>query len=379
MNRSGKIKILYVLPQLIVGGAEIQVLETIRYLDKSVYDVYVCSLNAGKMTLKDRFTEAGATVIGIHKRSKYDLAVVWRLYRFLRRNRIAIVHTYLNNVWGRLAGILSRTPLILASERSVDSWWKSRFHLFVDSVLERFTDRILVNSNAVRDYYAAHLRYAAPDKIKVIYNGIDVDRFEGGPAPSEAKQRINVDPRDRTVAIFASLKEVKDHRTFLKAAKLVSEATDGVRFLLVGDGPLRQPLEAYADQLGIGGDVSFLGLRDDIPALLAATDLAVLSSVQEGFSNAIIEAMAAGRPVVATNVGGNAEAIVHGATGYIVPPGDERAMAEAMLRILDDDRLMAEFGTKGRQRTVERFRREDRFREIDELYVQALRSKKIIG
>ncbi|WP_256758990.1 glycosyltransferase [Cohnella sp. WQ 127256] len=372
MNHFDKIKILYVLPQLIIGGAEKQVLETIMYLDRNIYEVYVCSLSRDKMSLKEQFISAGARVIDIHKRSKYDLAIVWRLSRFLRQHRIAIVHSYLNNVWARIAGILARTPVIIAAERSVDSWWKSSFHLFVDSVLERFTDHILVNSEAVRNYYAKHLRFANNGKIKVIYNGIDVNRYANGIPPEAMKQQLGIDGNQITVGIVASLKEVKDHWTFFRAARLILDQVSNVTFVIIGDGELRERLQEFTKQLDIQDQVRFLGLRNDIAELMAGIDISVLSSIQEGFSNSILEAMAASKPMVATDVGGNAEAVVDGETGYIVPSGREDLLADALLEFIRDERKRSEFGERGLKRVNEHFGREDRFLELHELYVQSL-------
>jgi len=212
---------------------------------------------------------------------------------------------------------------------------------------------IIANSRAVR---ADVLRqeHLPESKVIVIHNG--VGRGRTTPLRSgETRRSLSIADDAPLVAVLANLIHYKGHATFLAAWKRVLSGCPTAVALLVGDGVMRLEVEQLVHELELDESVRILGSRSDVAELLEAIDLLVHPSLQEGFSNAILEAMAAGKPVVATTVGGNPEAVVHGVTGLLVPPGDSEAMAVAISRLLKDVAARSEFGAAGQRRVLEHF------------------------
>jgi len=213
-----------------------------------------------------------------------------------------------------------------------------------------------VNSHAVgQDTLIRDL--GSPSKLRVIYNGIDPSPFEGAKVNRETvRKSLGVLTHERVVISIANLIPYKGISDLIEAAAAVTERMPAVKFLLVGeDRGIQKQLEAKAHRLGISQQVIFLGQRLDIPDLLAAGDLLVLSSHEEGFSNVILEAMASGLSVVATDVGGNREAVMDGITGWLVPPRDPVAMADRILDLLGDRARDGSLGRRGREWVKEAF------------------------
>ncbi|MCS6861161.1 MAG: glycosyltransferase, partial [Abditibacteriales bacterium] len=228
-----------------------------------------------------------------------------------------------------------------------------------------------------------------PERITVIYNGVDLDRFE-----TCARRRVGVGDHDASgegecrpslpessttasratfhVGCVGTLRPVKGHRYLIEAIAAVREKVPHVHLSLVGDGPARGELDDLRQRLGLNGCVSLLGMRDDVDALLKQFDVFVLPSLSEGISNALLEAMAAGLPVVATDVGGNPEVVQHGVTGLLVPPQDSRALAEALWQLLTDADGRCAMGRKGRERVETYFSLSAMAQRYGEIYEAAL-------
>jgi glycosyltransferase involved in cell wall biosynthesis len=194
------------------------------------------------------------------------------------------------------------------------------------------------------------------DRIEVIENGIDADRYQTPKDRSVLKTRLGLALNRRYVATIARFHPVKDHQTLLRAFARVAASVDDVDLLLVGDGPLREELQTLATSLGLDQRVRFLGVRHDVPDVLAAVDLFALSSVSEAASITVLEAMATGTPVVVTDVGGNPEMVRNGVDGLLTPRGDAPAFAEALLRLLADPDLAASMGAQGAERARTTYR-----------------------
>ena len=239
--------------------------------------------------------------------------------------------------------------------------------------LDRCTYRTTGNSQAVKDYLVK--KGLAPDKVHVIYNGVDPSRFEGEPVtPGVTRSEFGIPPHHSVVGLLARLEPQKDPRTFLRAAAILVKKLPTVSCLVIGGGSLQAELEREAQALGLGDRVTFTGPRRDVARLLAACDISVLSSVKEGMSNTIMESMAAGKPMVATRVGGNAELIAEGETGFLVPPRDPAALADAVQRILEDPALAKAMGHQARVRIAQRFSVEAMVKSTERLYGEALAS-----
>jgi len=300
-----------------------------------------------------------------------------KLLRVVLHLKPAVVHSYLplGTFVGSLAGRISRVPLVISAKRALGTH-QDRHALLrtLDLAANSLSHRVTVNSVAVRDDVISR-DHLDPLRVDLIYNGIDTRPFEAvSPMRERIRKEMGVRPSEVVVTVIANLIPYKGHFDFLKSASIVADELPTVWFWLVGeDRGILPDLEQMARRLGIAHRVKFMGRRYDVPELLAASDLSVLPSHEEGFSNVILEAMAAGRPVVATSVGGNPEAVLDGVTGWLVPPRSHEKLAVKMIDLLRDPEKAKRWGERGRERAKERFSMERMVEEHLRLYQQAVR------
>lgn len=302
-----------------------------------------------------------------------DLRAFLFLLRAFRRLRPSIVHTHMAKAGtlGRLAARLAGVPLIVHTYHGhvLEGYFRpgvARFYARVERALARRSHALVAVSPQTRDELLAR-GIGRAEQWRVIPLGLDLDPLLDGVLDGdEARRHLGIAPGRPAVGIVGRLVPIKDHRTFLEAARIVTKERD-VTFVVAGDGELRGELEQEASDLG--GAVRFLGWVDDLRRLYVALDLVVLTSRNEGTPVALIEAMAAGRPVVATNVGGVPECIPEGA-GEIVAPGDPEAVAVAVGRILDNPDRARAMGHIGRESVRERYRAQRLVRDVAALYRQ---------
>jgi glycosyltransferase involved in cell wall biosynthesis len=347
-------RVAYVIGELGKGGAEYQLYELLRGLDRRRFAPTVFAL-AGNGYWAGPIRELGIAVHEISGVRSADLSRLQRLRAGLRAARPHVLHTILwsGNSYGRLAAIGLGIPLVIAAERNLIA--RPPWQIRVERLLDRWTDGYLVNSRAIAD--ALVRRQGLPgSKMRVVHNGIDL---RGVPAfeldRQAARQALGFDPARRLVAQVGRLEDQKDYPTFLTAAQQVAAAAPDVDFVIAGTGRLQAELETLAGRLGLAGRVRFLGLRHDVPALLAGVDVLALSSRWEGLPNVVIEAMATGAVAVATDVGGCRELIAHGETGLVVPPGQPDAVARAVLDVLGQDDLARRMRQAARHRVEAEF------------------------
>ena len=357
---SGKIKVLYVIGQLGRGGAERQTAELVRRLPRDVFEPVVCCLH-GSDVLGDEMEDAGVRVIYLGKKEGVFSGSTMRLASIIKRERPAVLHSYLFSANWRclIAGRLARVPLIISSVRNVDIHVRSSKVVF-EWILAGLTDRVIANAEAVKKHVS--VRHLVPaEKIHVIYNGVGLERAEGRANDGDVTEAGGVPAaavapdRGGRVAMIASLTRKKDHGTFIEAARLIAREAPDARFRIVGDGPLHHELDALVTSMGLSDVVELTGARDDIGAILSEADVSVLTSLKEGCSNVVLESMAAARPVVVTDVGGNGELVEDGVTGYLVPAGDAAGIARRVLELLKDPDLRRRMGVEGRVRARARF------------------------
>lgn len=347
-------RVAYVIGELGKGGAEYQLYELLRGLDPRRFAPTVFVLAANGYWVAP-IRELGVDVHEIPGARSGDLSRLQRLRAGLRAARPHVLHTILwsGNSYGRLAAIGLGIPLVIAAERNLIA--RPPWQMRLERLLDRWTDCYLVNSSAIAD--ALVRRQGLPgSKMRVVHNGIDlrgVPAFD--PDRRVARQALGFDPARRLVAGVGRLEEQKDYPTFLAAAAQVAAAAPDVDFVVAGTGSLRAELEALADRLGLAGRLRFLGLRHDVPAVLAGVDVLALTSRWEGLPNVVIEAMATGAVAVATDVGGCRELIAHGESGLIVPPGQPDAVARAVLDVLVQGDLAARLRRAARHRVEAEF------------------------
>jgi glycosyltransferase involved in cell wall biosynthesis len=370
------------------GGSEGQALQLTKLLlDTGSYNVFLATLD-GTGILRPEFEKAGLSAIReFPLTSFYDLNFVSQLQkcvRFIRENRIELVHShgFYSNIFGMLSAFLARVPVRIASKRET-AGIRTTAQQRVERLAYKSADAIIANARAVRNQL---IDEGVPaEKIHIVYNGIDASRLPGRQNGSDdrslaeffSKFGLPYDEHVQVVSIVANFRlDVKDHPTFLRSARRVLEIKPNVRFLLAGEGPLLDDVKAYADSLGLHDSAFFLGQAESVAELLAVSDVCVLSSKSEGFSNSILEYMAAAKPVVVTDVGGAREMVVDGSSGYIVPVGDDEAMADRIISLLcQPDRANA-MGEAGRAVVEQRFSVTERLRKTTTLYEALLRKGK---
>ena len=290
----------------------------------------------------------------------------------LRQDRPAIVHAWLFTAtcYGRIAAWVAGAPRVICAMRNTLDDMRPRQRM-VNRWFAARSSAVTVNAEAIRRQM---IREAGlpPAKVRTIYNGFDLAGVPAVHANGAGPREWDATPQTKLVAMVARLSPQKDHQTLLQAMVRVVRDVPDLRLLLLGDGPLREPLQRRVEALGLAAHVRFLGERTDVWHVMPQADLVVLSTHYEGCSNAIMEAMAAGRPVVATDVGGNRELIEEGVTGLLVPPADADALAAAMARLLRDPAALQAMGAQGRRRIAERFSMERTVEETDALYRELL-------
>ena len=357
------VRVLLAINTLARGGAERQLVELATGLDRERFSVSVLCVVAGG-PLADELRSAGIPIAIFNSRKPLDLL---RLIAYVRRQAPDIVHSFLfgSNIVATLAATLARTPVVITSRRSLGFFKDGRPHYdLLQRIANRFTDAVIANSEAVRED-TLRREHLGGDKMRVIYNGVALDV----PQADRGKKRaalLGDDDRGPLVLVVANLIPYKGLNYFVDAWRDVLRTLPEARAMIVGEGPARAELEKRAADLG--ASVRFIGSRDDVPELLQAADLVVQASLYEGFPNAVLEAMAAGRPVVATAVGGTVEAVEPERTGILVPPRDSAALAAAIARMLTQPDLSAACGLAGRKRVEGEFSVARMVRRYEDLY-----------
>ncbi|HEY7412125.1 MAG TPA: glycosyltransferase [Vicinamibacteria bacterium] len=364
----GRVTVLYVIWSLQAGGAERVVADLARGLDRARFRALVCCLDF-KGRLAEGLEADGIPVFALDKRGRGDARVLFRLVRLMRREGVQVVHTHLwtASFWGRLAAAVAGVPVVVVTEHNLDVW-RGPLRTLADRLLARGTDAFVFVSRPVEAFYRARLgRHGA--RGVVVHNGVDLAPFARPPGAAEARARLGLPPAARVAGVVGRLEERKGHRFFLEAMARVVAADADAMGLVVGEGSQAEALRAQHGALALGDRVRLLGYRPDLAETLAAVDVFVLPSLMEGHPLAILEAMAAGKAVVATAVGGNGEAVEDGVTGVLVPPADAGALADAVGALLRDPARAARLGQEGRRRVEARFSLSAAVRANEELYL----------
>jgi len=336
------------------------------------FQVHVASLSTGGV-LRSEIERLQIPVIDFPLTSFYDSNMVQQTRRFvsyLKQHQISIVHShdFYSNIFGMTGAALAGLRGRIASKRETTGT-RSLAQRTAERGAFKLAHAVVANAGAVKEHLVEH---GVPgEKIVIIYNGLELTRFHLNGDASQALQRLDLETiRGRPVITMVANFEyrVKDHPMLLRAAQRVKTEVPEAVFVIAGEGELRAETEQLAGELGLRESCLFTGRCASVPDLLAASDVCVLSSQAEGFSNSILEYMAAGRAVVATNVGGASEAIVEGETGYLVSAGDDRAMAERLISLLRDPEKRRAMGINGRRRVEQRFSTENRLKSTKELY-----------
>jgi sugar transferase (PEP-CTERM/EpsH1 system associated) len=367
--------VLLLITELNVGGAERIVEQLATRLSPDRYNVKVACLYDPEV-IGTEIRAAGISVINLDMRSKWDLRAPYRLFRLLRRENIQILHAHLfhANLLAATLGKLARIPIIITTRHSVEIGGPGREWL--NRLVKPLHDVAVMVSRQVHETERRRSG-VKPDKIAEIPGGVDVNIFTQIDCKSIKRLRHKWDLGTEVTIIgtVGRFVEPKGYSYLLEAMVELRKQNSNIRALLVGDGSLRLAMEEKAETLDLPDILVFTGIRRDVPMILALLDVFVLPSLWEGLPIALLEAMAAGLPVVATRVGGVPEVVVDGVTGFLVPPRDPQALADAILRLLRDPDLRRRMGEAGHARVAEHFSVEQMVGKTEALYEQLLAEK----
>jgi glycosyltransferase involved in cell wall biosynthesis len=340
---------MFMINDMTVGGAEMLLDQLIRRLDPARFAPELCCMN--------KLGELGENLRGVVPvfphllKHKYDVPVLSRLVRLLRKRQIDAVVTVGAGdrmFWGRLAAWRAGVPVVISALHSTG--WPDRIGR-LNRLLTPLTDAFIGVATAHGRYLVEVERFPA-DRVHVIPNGVDTERFQPRPRDVALLDQLGI-PRDSSiVGLVAVLRPEKNHELFLRAAAIVRQQVPSVRFVLVGNGPERESLDRLTAELGLTDIVHFLGARSDVPQLLPLFDVFTLTSKIEASPVSILEAQACGLPVVATRVGSIAESVIDNQTGYLASPGSIEEVAAAVIRLLRSPDLRQSLGSAARQFVV---------------------------
>jgi glycosyltransferase involved in cell wall biosynthesis len=362
------------------GGSERQALQLTRLLFESAkFNVRLACLSTDG-SLRESVSDLDLGEIPTFPlTSFYDQNAMQQVRRFVRwckAAKVDIVHThdFYTNIFGISSSAIARLPVRIASMRETKGM-RTRAQKSVQRMAFSLAHGIVVNSGAVRNILLEN--GISKDKIQVVYNGLNIDRVSTRNSRDESANSLKIPATFSRETLFVTIvanmrNDVKDYPMFLRAAQLVKKSIPTAAFLLAGEGELAGGLEQLARELDIMDRTIFLGRCDRLADLLNVSTVCVLSSKAEGFSNSIIEYMAAGKPVVATDVGGAREAITEGTTGYLVQSGDHETMAARIISLLEDLPRALNIGEAGREVVARRFSCETQLRETEALYDRLL-------
>jgi glycosyltransferase involved in cell wall biosynthesis len=374
-----KPNVLIMVDSFDMGGAESQTVLLARLLlEDGRYGVHLACLRREGALLPEVDRLGLGEVPEFRLTSFYDLNMLVQLRRFisfLRNRQIDVVHpqSFYTNVFAITGAALARVPARIAFRGETDGW-RSPAQNFVERCSYRIASAIHANSNAVSDYLVNH--GVSQKKIITVYNGLDMARVtpRADATRDEIISHFHLPKSEcRFVTIVANMRHpVKNHPMFLRAARRVFEAQPDAAFILAGEGELVGGLQGLAAELGIQNRTFFIGHCGTLAELLLISEVCVLTSKAEGFSNVILEYMAAGKPAVVTDVGGAREAVVHGKTGYLVPSGDDEQMAAHIIHLLRNPETARLMGARGRERVAEKFSDRAQLRNTTAMYEMLL-------
>jgi glycosyltransferase involved in cell wall biosynthesis len=337
----------------VYGGAERHVLDLATHLGKDKYNLFVSSLIPGGNVLKEIAANGAQVELFPVKRiySIFGILKGFEFMRFLRKNKIDILMTihFGSDVWGTIFGRLAGVPVIISNRRDIGFWKKMR-HIWAYRFINRWVDRIIVNCSASKNKVIED-ENVIPGKIKVIHGAVDVRKFKPSRRKRDIRKDLGISSNKIVIGAVGNFNPIKGHKYLIEAAASIVKKSPKAHFLLVGDGLEKQRLAYSVERLGLQNNVTFLGSRNDIPDILSIMDICVLPSLSEGLSNALIEYMVAGKPIIATQVGGNPELIEGGVSGMLIEAGKADAIEKAIIELINDKEKAKYLAKNARKKT----------------------------
>lgn len=360
-------RVFHLITRLLKGGAEAKTIETVQGLDG--YEFTVGHGNEYDPDQVSMLKEHGIETQRFRTIRHYNpvtaVPAVFAVARYIRRKNFDVVHTHSTEagIIGRFAASMAGTPAVIHTVHGVPfaddrNDLLEQFVLQCERLAARQTDRLVTNADAIAEDYL-NRGIGRPEQYRTVYSGIDIDRFR------DAEPASDVTGSGVRILMVGRLADGKGFEDLLAALDRLDEA--GVSAYLVGDGPLREDLEAEIERRGLTRSVHMLGYRDDVPEIMAASDVFVLPSYREGTPRVITEAMASGLPVVATDIAGIPEQVEPGTNGFLIAPGNVDELTSRLAQLISSSDLREEFGERSRER-VESFSIDQMVSDLDAVY-----------
>ncbi len=342
--------ILYLITEFDTGGAETMLYELASRVDRKKFKVSACCLT-GRGPIGEKLSAAGVKVFYLDMKGKWDFPALFRLIKLLKKYDVKILHTFLfhANFMGRIAGRIAGVPAVISSVRVSE---KQQFlHVLGEKLTHPLSDVILCVSEAVMKFMEEN---GIPrEKMRVVPNGIDLEKFSLKYDVQEVKKELGIPADAKVIGTVSRLTPQKRVDRFLDCASIILKKIPGVYFIIAGRGELESRLKRHAEKTGVFSNTRFLGFREDSVRVMSIFDVFMLTSSWEGMPVALLEAMAMGKPVVASAVEGSSEVLAGGESGFLVPPEDIEAFAGRAVGLLKDGVLAEKTGKNARERAGE--------------------------
>lgn len=363
-----KINVVHLVDDLKLGGLEKTLAIIVKNLDMSRYRVSIwCLISGGRIAeeLKEKGVEVKILRFSISAKIRSLIRLTWRL----KKEKIDILHCWgiSGGVWGRCAAILAGVPIKFAHVQNL-YYDLSRKARLIERLLSIFTDKVIACSETVSRCLIGFIGIQE-HKIETIYNSVEIEKFSKIQDVQDIRREFNLSKEDIIIGTVSRLVPVKGHIYLLKSAVKVVKDFPRAKFLIIGEGPLKEELQNKATELGIKNNVIFTGLREDIPRLLSVMNIFIQPSIiKEGLPLAIAEACACTLAVIASDIGGNSEVVRDKETGLLVPPADVDALSKSLIFLLQDYQKVKQMGQAGRRFCEERLSSETMMQKIHRLY-----------
>ena len=390
-----KIKTIHIITRLDKGGSAENTLLTVRGFDGEIYDVVLIrglSIESNMAEDESKAVEEsvraaeveGVRIVIIPSLIRrihpfYDLKAFFALIKILRQERPDIVHTHTSKagILGRWAAFFARVPVIVHTPHGHIFWGyfgrlKTRVYILLEKISALITDRlVMLTEQEKKDHLGVHV--APEGKFTVVHSGVNLGHFKNVPVdPSEMKRKLGIPEDSLVVGTAGRLTPVKGPEYLIQAAEEITAVRQDVWFVFLGDRELRDQLEAMVEQLGLKGNVKFLGWRHDVADVMSVFDIFVLPSLNEGMGRVLVEAMVLGKPIVASDVGGIPDLVTHGENGFLFPVGDVGALADGINRLIQSPGMRKKMEKCGENRAVD-YSANAMMQKIDRLYVELLK------
>ncbi len=372
-----KINILHTITVFGIGGAEKNLLSIVKNHDRNKFNIFVAYSFGGE--LEDEFKKTDVHFYKFQNtklkfKSFRGFITVFKLYKFIKKQKIDIVHTHLfvSYIWGGVAAKLARAKLINSVQniRDISAGKVYKYLQFLEKLYARFTNRVIVYNQTTKEIMVN--RGINSRKIEIVSGGVDISKLASYRKSDLRSIREKYHLSDsQIVGTSGGLRPVKNHKLFLKAAAEVLKIISDVKFVITGDGSEKEKLKILSLKLGLHDKVVFTGFVDDLYSVMATFDIFVLTSFSEGQPVTILEAMALGKPVIATAVGGVPELIKNGETGILVPSDDVRSLSVAIIDLLQNEYERKKIALAGQKMVEDNYNIKQMVKQIENIYLKS--------